>query len=78
MKIQLTVKTGTDHQITALVHEAEIPPFQVAPEVIIWGNRAFQRTSLGNAELVIYQECFAYVLIDLPPNMLDPEEAQQA
>lgn len=76
MKIQLTTVVGNNQP--CLVHESEIPPFQVSPEVILWGNRAFQRTTLGNTELVVYKECFAYVLVDLPPNMLDPEEAQRA
>jgi hypothetical protein len=68
MKIRLLVPLSvalSQHQ--ALVHEAEIPPFQTEPEVIVWGDRVFKRSGqdqLANDPPVTeYTEVFAYALV---------------
>jgi hypothetical protein len=51
MKITLLTATG------AFVHSEEILPFNEYPQVIIWGERVFSKTTLGE-----YRECFFYVI----------------
>lgn len=68
MKIRLLVPVGEGQtKAQAVVHEAEIPPFNVEPAVIVWGDRVFERSGaeqIANGPTVTeYTEVFAYALV---------------
>jgi hypothetical protein len=74
MKVRLFTKDG------GFVHEQEIPPFNDAPDVIIWGLRMFVGPNIDGPvsaqyrdadDTYVYEEAFAYALVpertrDLP------------
>lgn len=64
MKITLKSREGQ------FVAQAEIPPFNTPPEVIVWGDRVFQRW-LKTSE---YHEVFCYwcVVTDAPAKPEQP------
>jgi hypothetical protein len=48
-----------------LVVEQELPPFAVFPEVVMWGERFFQRASTRSEsppERIRYVEVFCYII----------------
>ena len=52
----------------AFVHEQTIPPFNAAPDIIVWGLRLFRRTDLNEIDehgvhVSVYSEGFAYALV---------------
>lgn len=59
MKIRLETNDG------GLVHETEIPPFNEAPAVILWGIRVFDEFE-EDGDTKVYREVFAYHLVDNP------------
>ena len=61
MRITLKTKNG------GFVRTAEIPPFALPPEIIMWGARMFVRDAaqLGDADAPVeYLEGLMYPLID--------------
>lgn len=54
--IRLETRTGE------LVAEKEIPPFNMPPEIILWGDRTFIRCPIADEpqEFIIFREAFAY------------------
>lgn len=59
MKITLYTKDG------ALTHDADIPPFNPAPDVVFWGTRIFQLKEMRANNHPIYFEAFSFALPDL-------------
>lgn len=57
-RIKLYVTAIADENF---VSEAQLPPFQSAPDVVIWGNRVFKRESDD-----AYIECFFYAIPIMP------------
>ena len=42
---------------------AQIPPFVVPPDVLMWGSRVFMRTEPVSATETQYRECFAVAVV---------------
>lgn len=40
-----------------------VPPFDVPPDVLIWGDRCFRYNSTSDEGLDVYVECFAVALV---------------
>lgn len=57
MKVKLLTADG------GFVHEATIPPFRDAPEVLFWGSRVFKYHSTTNS-VFEFREAFVYALLD--------------
>lgn len=68
MMVRLVTRDG------GFVHETEIPPFNIYPDVIFWGTRTFRLNDAGRLEptnrldVAQYVEAFSYSLV--PPKTL--------
>lgn len=50
------------------VANVEIPPFKSWPDVLLWGQRIFQKAqTLDPDGLATYRECFAYAVPVIEP-----------
>lgn len=47
----------------AFVVSGWIPPFDVPPEVIVWGDRHFRYSAADNEGVDVYVECFTVALV---------------
>lgn len=57
-----------------LVRDAEMPPFQTLPDILIWGQRFFRRDGVTSEGVPTYREGFTYALIDdLHSQMENPQ-----
>lgn len=45
-----------------LVGRFEIPPFQILPEILVWGSRTFVNNGMAN-DVPIYREGLAFVIL---------------
>lgn len=57
MKVRLETREGE------LVTNGRVPPFNIAPEVLLWGVRVFRHHYTGG-DVEIYREAFATYLIE--------------
>ena len=55
MRVRLTVPSG------GLVTEAEVPPFNQPPDVLLWGSRVFRFLRLDDG-VAVYVEAFAFTV----------------
>lgn len=63
MKVRLETSGGE------LVTEREIPPFNTAPDVLLWGSRVFRECTPDGprdpGEAFVYREAFAFAIVDV-------------
>lgn len=65
-KVRLETSNGE------LVVHGEVPPFNEAPDVLVWGTRIFKDTYQLQDDERVYRECFAvYLTITTPPPVAD-------
>lgn len=68
-KVRLYTSTGAKPTIDlgGFVVEGEIPPFNIPPEVLMWGARLFVFVSTEeDTGVYLYREAFAVALVSLP------------
>lgn len=59
MKIRLETRDG------GLVAEKEILPFQILPEVVLWGERYFAFVDYTGCQMPRYREVSCYPIIEV-------------
>lgn len=57
MRVRLETREGE------LVTNGRVPPFNIAPEVLLWGVRVFRHHGTDNG-VEVYREAFATYLIE--------------
>lgn len=68
MSVMTKIRLETDDG--RYVANAEMPPFQEWPEVVIWGQRVFQLQTKGKeGELTVYREVFAMAVLATVSNV---------
>ena len=63
VRVKLYTSTGRDRGLGGFVTEFNIPPFQLAPEMVTWGSRAFVLHEEGS-EFSVYREGLLYPLLE--------------
>jgi hypothetical protein len=58
MRVRLETREGE------LVTMGRVPPFNIAPEVLIWGVRVFRWHERAKDQTEVYREAFATYLIE--------------
>ena len=67
MKIRLLTRIDTREGTAVVLERSDLPPFLVLPEIVLLGDRAFQRfgfesQGLGRETVYEYLEVYAYSL----------------